>query len=276
MSFSRLVQLGSAAVAVAAISGIARAEDPALRKDLEAVSRRTVLFGHQSVGTNILDGVQDLASREHVPLAIVDVGAAPGALPKGISHVFVERNGDPGLKLQSFDQALQRGPSEVEVALLKFCFVDLFEQGDPKALFERYQASFRTLQARHPRTTFVHVTMPLTTIPSGPKAFVKRLLGRERSEHHNQRREQFNAMMRAAYQGREPLFDLASLESTRLDGTRETYPLDGQPVSMLVAEYTVDGGHLNGLGRQRAARELLRILASVPARAPVPVTGSSR
>lgn len=265
----RLVQLvGGAAAAVVALSGAAGADDGSLRQDLEVVSRRTVLFGHQSVGTNILDGVQDLASQARVPLKVSEVTAGQDPLPRGIAHVFVERNGDPGLKLQSFERALDRGPAEVDVALLKFCFVDLFEQGDPRALFERYQSSFRALQARHPRTTFVHVTMPLTTIPSGPKAFVKRLLGRERSEHHNARREQFNALMRAAYDGREPLFDLARLEATRPDGAREAYPLDGQQVSMLVAEYTDDGGHLNELGRRRAARELLRILASLPQREP--------
>jgi hypothetical protein len=254
------------AVAAVAIAGAARAGDPQLRADLEAVARRTILFGHQSVGNDLLAGVRDLAAREGVALRIAEVKSAQGLAPGAFAHTPVAENGNPLLKLQSFERALGQDPAPVDVALVKFCFVDVMERGDAKQLFARYQAALRTLQARHSKTTFVHVTVPITAIPTGPKAFVKRLLGRDRSQEDNVRREEFNALVRAAYHGREPLFDLARQEATRPDGRTETVEVDGRQVPVLVPAYTHDGGHLNEAGRLRAARELVRLLASVPPR----------
>jgi hypothetical protein len=254
------------AVAAVAIAGAARAGDPQLRADLEAVARRTILFGHQSVGNDLLEGVRDLAAQEGVALRIAEVRSAQGLAPGAFAHTPVAENGDPLLKLQSFERALGQDPAPVDVALVKFCFVDVMERGDANQLFARYQAALRTLQARHSKTTFVHVTVPITAIPTGPKAFVKRLLGRDRSQEDNVRREEFNALVRAAYQGREPLFDLAGQEATRPDGRTETVEVDGKQVPVLVPAYTHDGGHLNEAGRRRAARELVRQLASAPPR----------
>jgi hypothetical protein len=116
--------------------------------------------------------------------------------------------------------------------------------------------------------TFVHVTVPLTTEPGlkeAAKNFVKRFLGRPRSSRlDNVRRARYNELLREAYAGREPLFDLARLESTRPDGTRQLFREDGRDYEALVPAYTDDGGHLNASGRQMAARALLEFLASTP------------
>jgi len=270
-SHSLLQVIGAvAAVGAVAIAGAARAGDPKLRADLERVARQTVLFGHQSVGNDLLEGLRDLAAQEGVALRIAEVRSAQGLAPGAFAHTLVAENGDPLLKLQSFERALGPEPAPVDVALVKFCFVDVTERGDAKQLFGRYQAALRTLQARHPRTTFVHVTVPITAIPTGPKAFVKRLLGRERSREDNVRREEFNALVRTAYHGHEPLFDLARQEATRPDGKTEASEVDGKQVPALVPAYTHDGGHLNETGRRRAARELVRLLASLPPRGVVP------
>jgi len=139
------------------------------------------------------------------------------------------------------------------------------------ALFAAYQATLAPLQARFPHTTFVHVTAPLTTLQGGPKAFVKRLLGRPPAgARENARREEYNALLRLATQGKEPLFDLALVESTAPDGRAETFAWDGRQVPALVPAYTEDGGHLLGEGRLRAARQLVSVLASAPLRRPGP------
>ncbi len=268
MHVTSMIQVlgGLAAVAAVTFAGAARAADPQLRAELEAVARRTVLFGHQSVGTDILGGLHDLAAQEAVPLRIEEVKSAQGLAPGAFAHAFVAENGNPALKLQSFERVLGQGPAAVDVALVKFCFVDVTDGGDAKQLFARYQEAMRALQARHPRTTFVHVTVPITTFPPGPKAFVKRLLGRDRTERDNVRREEFNALVRGAYQGREPLFDLARLEATRPDGRPEATEVGGKQVPALVPAYTDDGGHLNAVGRRRIARELVRLIAGLPQR----------
>src|SRR6266480_3309790 len=142
----------------------ASASDPELRADLEVVARRSIYFGHQSVGANILDGVRDLAAREGVPLQVTEIKG--GAPPSGVvfGHGFMAENGNPSLKLKSFESALSAMPAAPEVAFLKLCYVDLEPTTEVKALFEEYRSTMRALRARYPRTTFVHFTVPLTTV----------------------------------------------------------------------------------------------------------------
>lgn len=257
---------GLAALAVVLSATTAHgADDVKLRADLDALVRRTVFFGHQSVGGNILEGVADLARQEGVPLRIVEASSAMGAAPGTWAHAAIADNGNPQLKIESFEKlfapAQGAGP---EIAFMKFCYVDFHPGTDARGLFASYQAALKNLQARNPRTTFVHVTAPLTTVQGGLKALAKRLLGRETSETQNARREQFNALMRQAYLGREPLFDLARVESTGPDGSAAAITWEGKPVPVLVSSYSDDGGHLNAAGRRQVARELVAFLASLP------------
>ena len=57
----------------------------------------------------------------------------------------------------------------VDIALVKFCYVDFDAGTDVPALFAAYQATLASLEGRYPRTTFVHVTAPLTTVQGGPR-----------------------------------------------------------------------------------------------------------
>ena len=260
-----LVQLTVAGVLAVASVQPARADDPKVRHALEALSSRRVFFGHQSVGVNLLDGVRALAAREQVAIRVVEVPPAPAIEPGSIGHAFVGRNTDPESKLRDFERALASGAAAgVELAMVKLCFVDVTADADVARLFSEYQASMARVHAASPRTTIVHVTVPLTTVQGGLKGWVKRLLGRAPSGFlENVHREEFNALLRAAYQGREPLFDLARVESTR-DGRAETVEWGGRVVPALLAELTDDGGHLNHEGQLRAARELVAVLASAP------------
>jgi lysophospholipase L1-like esterase len=254
--------LSAVAAAVASAAAAHAGDDPGLRRDLERLSRRSVFFGHQSVGMNVLEGLAQLARENGVALRISEAGA-PAPAP-GVSHAYVARNGDPERKLRSFAQALAGGPGP-EIALVKLCYADFDRSTDAAALFERYRAALAELRARHPRTAFVHVTAPLTAVQGGPRAWIKSLLGREPGGlEENARREQFNALLRQAYRGREPLFDLARVESTGPDGRVEALDRRGRPVPYLAPAWTDDGGHLNAEGRRRAARELVSVLAAIP------------
>lgn len=259
-----LAARGFAAAAVIAAFGAARAADDAgLRPELERVSRLRVFFGHQSVGVNLLDGLRDLAAREGVALRIAEVPSASGIPPGTFAHGFMPENGNPGLKLESFERAFRTdGAEEADVAFLKFCYVDFDQKSDVRAIFDRYQATLRALQSAHPRTRFVHVTVPLTTVQGGWKALLKRLLGRPPYGFlENARREELNELLRKAYAGREPLFDLARIESIAPDGAAQTYHWKGRAVPTLYPGYTDDGGHLSRQGRTRAARALVAVLA---------------
>jgi hypothetical protein len=264
---------GLTLIAAVGTSAPARgAEDPRLRADLVELSHRSVFFGHQSVGRNLLDGVKVLAERSGVPVRIVETASIAGVPPGTFAHGAMPENGNPLLKLQSFEKALAASAADgVDIALVKFCYVDIEAGTDVPALFAAYQSTLASLKARYPRTTFVHVTSPLTTVQGGIKAFVKRLLGRPPAGvAENARREEFNALLRQATRGKEPLFDLALAESTRPDGRPETFEWNGRPVPALVPAYTSDGGHLDGEGRLRAARLLISVLASAPSGGALP------
>lgn len=248
------------AVAAGLAMGTAEAQDGA-RHDLEVVAGRTIFFGHQSVGTNLLEGLRELAAQEGLPLRIQE---GRGAELRAVTHATLAENGDPDRKLRSFEEAVGAG-AVPDVALMKFCYVDVGERTDAGALFARYQAMIHGLRARLPRTTFVHVTVPLTAVQGGVKGLAKRALGRPPAGLlDDARREEFNALLRQAYQGREPVFDLARVESTAPDGTRRFVHWGGRDVPVLATEYTDDGGHLNAQGRLRAARALAAALAAAP------------
>lgn len=233
------------------------------RASLERLSQRRVFFGHQSVGGNILDGVRGLTLAPSV-VEVKDAGAtlAPGTL----AHALVGQNEQPETKLAHFERLLDGGLArQVDVALLKFCYIDFHGGTDAKALFEKYRATLAGLKTRHPGVTFVHVTAPLTTVQRGARAWFNELRGKPVfGVGENRSREAFNALMRQTYAGSEPLFDLAQLESTQADGTRETYELNGRAYPAMVPAYSDDGGHLNARGQAHVAAALVTFLGALP------------
>jgi len=133
-------------------------------------------------------------------------------------------------------------------------------------VFGYYQKTMARLRAEFPGVIFVHVTTPLVAVQSGPRAALKLLLGRDPGRYGgNFARERFNDLMRDAYRGREPLFDLAAIESTRPEGSREAIRSGNRRGYALVPAYTTDNSHLNEVGRRRVAEELLVFLAQLPA-----------
>jgi hypothetical protein len=265
------VQLAvSAFAAVQLASAPSPGGDAKLRHELEALRSRRVLFGHQSVGANVLDGLQRLANEAGVTIRIVETRSAAEVPAGAFGHVRVAENGNPSMKLESFSRAFDgSGARAPDIAFVKFCYVDVGPGTDVAALFARYRATLKDLAARHPATTFVHVTVPLTSVQAGTKAFAKQLLGRAPTGWaENARRDDFNGMLREAYQGKEPIFDLARVEAMHPDGAIETATFEQRSVPALVPAFTTDGGHLNAEGQLRAARELVSVLAAIPAGRP--------
>ncbi|TSC31770.1 hypothetical protein FOF48_14075 [Corallococcus sp. Z5C101001] len=249
-------------------SAVATAEEKpdATRAGLERLSQRRVFFGHQSVGGNILEGVHALLPAPDA-LSVVEVKDPAATIPAGtLAHAFVGQNEQPETKLAHFERLLDGGlAKQVDVALVKFCYIDFTSSTDAKALFEKYRATLAGLKSRHPGVTFVHVTAPLTTVQRGAKAWFNELRGRPVfGVGENVSREAFNALMRRTYDGKEPLFDLAALESSQADGSRETYEVNGRAYPAMVPAYSDDGGHLNAQGRTRVASALVTFLASLP------------
>ncbi len=245
-----------------------------VRADLLTVSQARVFFGHHSVGNNILQGVRALADKVGVPLRIQEVGA-DGVVPEGsgLFHGKVGENLDPDLKISDFAARLgPPGEQRYDVALFKFCYVDLDEgskERSPGKLFERYANNMSAIEAAHPAVTILHATMPLMAEPPGRKTRLKRLLGLSTdTDAANIDRGEFNRLTRERY-ANGGLFDVARYESTRPDGSIAEFASSGREIEMLALEYTSDGGHLNAIGQERVAAAFLHQIAqAMRAKAP--------
>lgn len=233
----------------------------------QALHGARVFFAHQSVGENIVEGLTTLrheAGPNQLPIVeLKDMAARPDPAGAVFIHARLGRNGDPGGKTAAFVETLERGLGrQLDVAFQKYCFVDIDTSTDVKTLFEHYRVAMARVRGEFPALTVVHVTTPLMRVQSGPRAIVKKWLGRTPDYYEdNLARWRFNELMRHEYAGREPVFDLAALEASRPGGAPEPIAFGNASVFTLRPEYTDDGAHLNADARRRVASELLGFLA---------------
>lgn len=229
----------------------------------QALEKKRVVFGHQSVGDNILSGIKQLATRDGVTINIIEQRTAP--FPSGISHFYIGTNTDPKSKIQDFATAIDASVvQDADVALMKLCYIDFNADTDARQLANDYISSLESLAKKHPNTRFVAVTAPLTAVQTGPKAWAKKLLGKPlNGTVDNAKRGAFNAVLRQHYLADGRLFDLAKGE-TEASGQVCMTQVDGQQVEVLCPEITDDGGHLNERGQILLGAELVNFLGSLP------------
>ena len=235
----------------------------------EALSQKKIFFGHQSVGGNLITGMATIVREQdsvHFPLRIVEITRPEefGAEPI-FAHAWLGQNAFPESKIKAFADFIRGGiGNKADIAFFKFCYIDFSANTDTSEIFGKYRNAMFDLRRGFPRTTFVHVTVPLVEQRSGTKDLVKALLGRSiKDVDANVKRNVFNALLRKEYSGTEPLFDLAQVESSYLDGKRETFERDGKVYEALIPDYTDDGGHLNKKGSQLAVSNLLLYLMTL-------------
>jgi hypothetical protein len=128
----------------------------------EASRHVTILFGHASVGGNILGGLTALhdEDRERFPLKVRDGGTLPDPSGSEQGIVYGYSRGNPGWrgKIDAFRKSVQLGWHDRRlIAIDKFCYID--QDADAT----EYIWSMVDLERQHPETTFVYATMPLTT-----------------------------------------------------------------------------------------------------------------
>lgn len=225
-----------------------------------ALASKRVYFGHQSVGNNMLDGVRDvLAQHPSIALRIADAGAGEPATAAGLYHGKVGRNGDPASKNAAFAAAVRS--LAPDVAILKYCYVDVSATTDPSALFAEYRRQMASLREERRGMLLVHATMPLTTVGGAREWLASKVRRTATSRDVNAIRSTYNRLLRETFGGKEPIFDLARIESTRSGGATAGFTRRGETVQALAPEFTDDGGHLNAAGRRAAAEEFLGVLA---------------
>lgn len=232
-------------------------------EQLHAVSHARVFFAHQSVGSNIVDGVPAVYQAKNLPAPEFTQLAAAGA-DDNLLEVQIGENGDPLGKIAEFDELIRSGlGNTINVAVLKLCYVDVQEGTDVQKIFNQYRDTLAGLRSDYPNVEFVPATVPLTTL-DGPLDTVKAWLGRGDGfgPGDNLVREELNALLRAEYAGTGLLFDIAAIESTTLHGDRVTGRHNGNIYYALEETYASDTAHLNPKGAAVVADSFLAVVAN--------------
>ena len=228
-----------------------------------SLSGRTFYFGHQSVGADIVEGVREIgAERAEIKLRVVSGSSVPS--PGTLNAFRIGRNEEPESKNAAIVETTGGVLGPRPVVMFKYCYVDVHEKTDPAKLFDGYRRTVDRLRTQQSEATLVHVTVPLTREPSLLRYAMNKLRGMATGREDNAVRDKYNRLLRATYVGKEPVFDLAALETTRADGTLEHGVIRGAKIPALAREWSADNGHLNAAGRRRAAEQLLALFATLP------------
>lgn len=235
------------------------------------LATKKIFFAHQSVGGNIMHGIEDILHEHNsIPIHVVSTKKLQSPVTPVFLHGPVGRNMDPASKIKSFKDQMDNGlGNKVDIAFFKFCFIDFNPATDIDAVFQAYKETMAKLKVQYPATTFVHVTAPLTCFAPGLQGWIKRGKNLIKDIIHklniydHKSANLFNQLLVKEYRGKEPIFDLAGFESMKPDGTRVKKTENGTDYYELVPEYTTDGGHLNEQGRRRIGEQLLIFLAGV-------------
>jgi hypothetical protein len=196
-----------------------------------------IFFGHNSVGDDMLNGLKTAQPK----LRIVRSNETSALGQAGFAHFSTDNNGKPLQKIEVFEKWLQAGLGKnAQLAFNKFCYMDFGAQTNVPEIFKAYQASISRLEAAFPGLKLLHITIPL----KGTWDI-----------HGNQKREQFNQLLRKTYGAK--VFDLAKIQSTRQNGGVERTQ-KGDPA--LVKAYSDDDGHLNRLGQERVTAAFVPFL----------------
>ena len=233
----------------------------------ERLSQKKIYFGHQSVGFNIMDGIEDLKKEyPQIKLQAVETKKINDLKPGVLAHSRVGKNTEPETKMDEFENVLDQGVGrKADAAALKFCYVDMTGETDVDQLFNQYKVRVEKIRKQYSNLNIIHFTEPLTVTKKTWKTWLKQLMGKKDIWEFsgNIKRNQYNELLVNEYKGKDPILDIAAIESTKPDGSRQSFEVNGNTYYSMVPEYTYDGGHLNETGRKKVAEQLLLLLVNL-------------
>lgn len=173
------------------------------------VSAKKIYFGHHSVGFNIIDGIKDLMKENsQIRINSVETNNPSDLNVPLFAHSRVGKNTDPRSKIKTFAKSMKKGiRRKADIAFFKFCYVDITAGTDIAGVFRDYKIGMSRLKAENPRTTFIHVTVPLTLTKTSFKTWIKKLIGKEDIWKYddNIMRNEFNELLRNEYDRKEAI-----------------------------------------------------------------------
>jgi hypothetical protein len=196
-------------------------------------------FAHASVGECMMEGVANLHLSNPGFYQLRGNAASnslPGTTQSGVIYEDDRGNpnyyGDYQVKLDLFQTAVNNGwhfPA-VNIAMTKFCFIDIWHATDSTAvaaLLNSYLNTLTNLEAAYPQTMFVYATMPLTTTNYS-------FSGYDTGALQIYWRNVFNDSLRAwCSANNRVLFDIADIEAHDPNGNLGTFEYDGRSCQQL-------------------------------------------
>jgi len=230
---------------------------------IRQLADQKVYFGHQSVGYNILDGVQQWEDETGEDLSMVLSRDFASVKDIPLVHFKIGTNGDPRGKVDDFVALVDQIPEEEQATVFfKFCFADFNENTEVDDLFDYFREKMLYLKDNHPNINFLVSTVPAMAVQKGWRGLAKRILGRAPYGYlQNMKLFEFNQRILTEFNGVLPVFDLAGIEASRPDGSRETFRYRGSEHACMPSYYASDFGHLNDFGARMVSYNLLAFLA---------------
>jgi len=224
---------------------------------------KKIYFGHQSVGQNIIDGLEQWEDLSGAGLSMGESRDFSSLPETTFVHFRVGANQDPHGKIDDFAGLIEQIPEEEHAAaFFKFCYADFHEDTNVDDLFAYYSEKMLYLKEAHPNVTFLAATVPAMAVQKGWRGIAKKLLGRAPYGYlQNIRLNEFNQKLLSEFEGVMPVFDLAKIEVTRPDGSTETFRHKGEDFPSMPDYYASDFGHLNDFGARLVSYELLAFLS---------------
>ncbi|GAB6098051.1 hypothetical protein JCM14469_43060 [Desulfatiferula olefinivorans] len=229
----------------------------------QKLSKKKIYFGHQSVGYDIIEGI-DLLKQKNTKI-IINISETEKVSENenvNLFHSKVGQNRDPKSKDLDFISKIDKGiGNTVDIALYKYCYIDVTGESNVDEIVSGYLSTINKLSKKFPETTFVYMTVPLRTAGITWKTKLKLLMNKKNiwEIDDNIARNEFNILLKEKVR-KSPVFDIASLESVHPDGSRETFKMNDKVYDAMYPGYTTDGGHLNDLGKQIIAEQFVLFL----------------
>jgi hypothetical protein len=230
---------------------------------------RTVYFGHQSIGSGVVAGVEGLTREHALPLRVVQTREPASISGPAFVHFLAGQSRDFASKNAAVLRLLE-SPTRARkpVVLLKYCSGDISSPAEASTMFEAYRDMVETIQFEHPDVTVVHATIPLMTVEGALESGARQFFGRPTRREPAIARHRYNEIVRAEFADTEAIFDLARVEATQPDGTLAGFTAGGRIIETLAPANTDDGSHLNARCQRAAATTLLDVLSDVIEAAP--------
>ncbi len=240
-------------------SGINMYKMPNSEEIIETIKSDKILFAHQSVGQNIIDGISILSKQNNWGLNIKKNEEINNG---GIYHVMIGENEKPYLKISEFKRVVEKNSNNLDIAIFKFCYVDVDEETNVEKLFNAYVDLVNEIEKKYPQIKLIKTTIPIRVINNSFTAKAKRFLGLNVwGDKAAYNRENYNNLVRKKY-GKDDLFDIALIESSFKNKSNKVSTPYGYLFSMDEA-ISSDGSHLNQVGKLYIANELLNLISEI-------------